>query len=304
MTSKRISPAVLHPLKEALVLAFWYKQDLRAFLTSCLGRGELVAHLDWTGYKRSIVAQLVDSLAADQHRHFDDLLNLVLATADITDPNHLKRIEDGEKKYADAIAAVAVLRKHVVPYRQLRSETEEADRRREVERAQAEIQRAINKKLEELRTQFYGIVGLEAQARGYALERFLNELFALFDIDAKAPFRIIGEQIDGAFTFEGEFLLEAKWQDKRTPLAELDSFDKKVERKLDNTLGLFLSMNGFHDSAIDIPSGSRPRMILMDGADLSAVIDSRVSLPDLLRRKRQHASRTGEIFIGAYTLLG
>jgi hypothetical protein len=65
VTTHRINPAALPALKEALVLAFWYKKDLRSFLTSSLGRGELIAHLDWTDYKRSIVAQLVDSLAAN-----------------------------------------------------------------------------------------------------------------------------------------------------------------------------------------------------------------------------------------------
>lgn len=45
-------------------------------------------------------------------------------------------------------------------------------------------------------------------------------------------------------------------------------------------------------------------MILMDGADLSAVIEDRITLPDLLRRKRQHAARTGHIFIGAYQIVG
>jgi hypothetical protein len=90
-----MNPAALRALKEALVLAFWYKKDLRGFLTSCLGRGELIDQLDWTDYKRSIVGQLVDSLAADQHRHFDELLTL--ATADITGPSHLKRVKDGER---------------------------------------------------------------------------------------------------------------------------------------------------------------------------------------------------------------
>jgi len=303
MTTRRINPAVLHPLKEALVLAFWYKNDLRAFLTATLGRGELVAHLDWTDYKRSIVAQLVDSLAANQHRNFDDLLNLLLATADITDPSHLRRIEDGERKYADAVAALTALRKHVEPYRRLRDEEDEANRRREADRIRAEMQRAISDKLTELRAQFNEIVSLPPQPRGYALEKFLNGLFALFDIDAKAPFRIIGEQIDGAFTFEGEFLLEAKWQNGKTPVADLDSFAGKVGRKLDNTLGLFLSMNGYEDSAIETHSRGRPVMILMDGADLSAIIEGRISLPDLLRRKRQHAARTGDVYIGAYTLL-
>lgn len=304
VTTRRINPAALHALKEALVLAFWYKKDLRAFLTSCLGRGELIAHLDWTDYKRSIVAQLVDSLAADQHRHFDELLTLILATADMTDPSHLKRVEDGERKYSDAQSALKTLRDLVEPYRKLRSEEDEADRRREADRIKAEMQRAINEKLEELRTSFYQIVAMSAQQRGYALEKFLNGLFALFDIDAKAPFRIAGEQIDGAFTFEGEFILEAKWQDAKTPVADLDSFAGKVGRKLDNTLGLFLSMNGFQDSAIQTHSRGRPVMFLMDGADLSAVIEGRISLPDLLHRKRQHAAQTGDVFVSAYTLIG
>ena len=303
-TTRRVNPAAIHALKEALVLAFWYKKDLRAFLTTCLGRGELIAHLDWTDYKRPIVAQLVDSLAADQHRHFSELLNLLLATADITDPSHLKRVEDGARKYDDAVVALKTLRDLVEPYRRLRSEEEEANRRREADRVQAEMQQAMTAKLAELRTSFYEIVALPAQPRGYALEKFLNGLFALFDIDAKAPFRITGEQIDGAFTFEGEFLLEAKWKDEKTPVADLDTFAQKVGRKLDNTLGLFLSMNGYQESAIQIHSQGRPIMLLMDGADLSAVIEGRISLPDLLHRKRQHAAQTGDVFISAYTILG
>lgn len=44
-------------------------------------------------------------------------------------------------------------------------------------------------------------------------------------------------------------------------------------------------------------------MILMDGSDLNAVLDDRIKLPVLLRPKRQHAARTGEVFISAYQLL-
>jgi hypothetical protein len=45
-------------------------------------------------------------------------------------------------------------------------------------------------------------------------------------------------------------------------------------------------------------------MFLMDGADLSAVIEGRISLPDLPHRKSQHAAQTGAVFVGACTLLG
>lgn len=305
MATKRVSPAILHPLKEALTLAFWYRSDLRAFLTSCLSSRELVAQLDWTAYKRMIVAQLVDSFAAQQHRYFDDLLNLILATADITDPAHLKRVDDGQRKYDEAVAALNTLRQQVEPYRRLRTEEQEAERRREADRARAEIQQAIAEKLEQLRAAFYEIVGQGEQRRGYSLERFLNELFGLFDIDAKSPFKVLGEQIDGAFTLEGtEFLLEARWRAAKASPADLDGFKGKIERKLDNTLGLFLSMNGFEDSAVQLHSSGRAVMILMDGSDLSAVIEGRIVLPELLSRKRQHAARTGSIFLRAYEILG
>ena len=145
-------------------------------------------------------------------------------------------------------------------------------------------------KVEELRQQFLELFGKLPQERGYALERLLNEMFAVFDIDAKAPFRLAGEQIDGAFTFEGEYLLEAKWHQELTP-ADLDIFSSKVKRKLDNTLGLFVSMSGFQPTAVDLHS-NRAVVILMDSADLMPVLECRIELPELLKRKRQHAART------------
>lgn len=284
-------------------MIFWYKKDLRSFLKSCLGANELVAGLNWDDYKRPIVGQLVDSLAADQHRYFNELLDLVLATSEMNDPVHLRRLDDGEAKYADAVAAVDSLRRHVEPYRKLRTEKEDAARRREAERIQAAMQRAMNEKLEELRKQFNEIIMLAPQPRGYALEKFLNELFPLFDIEAKSSFKVTGEQIDGAFTFEGEYLLEAKWWKEPTSAAELYEFEGKVNRKLDNTLGLFLAMNGFQPTAIEALSHNRPKIILMDGSDLNAVVEGRIGLPELLRRKRQHGSRTGDVYIRAYDLL-
>jgi len=119
--NKRINPAVLPPLKEPLTLAFWYKKDLRPFLSSALNDAGLGAQLDWTDYKRNIVHQLVDGLAANQHRRLDQLVNLILATADIVDPHWLKRVEDGQQKYEDAMRALASLRPMVEPLRSAQS---------------------------------------------------------------------------------------------------------------------------------------------------------------------------------------
>jgi len=76
----------------------------------------------------------------------------------------------------------------------------------------------------------------------------------------------------------------------------------QTTRKLENTLGLFLSINGFRDSAVEVHSQNRPVLLLMDGSDLAAVLQDRISLPELLMRKRQHAARTGAIPIRAYEL--
>jgi hypothetical protein len=52
------------------------------------------------------------------------------------------------------------------------------------------------------------------------------------------------------------------------------------------------------------PVARRPSHFLMDGGDLSAVLEDRVSLPELLTRKRQHASRKGAVFISACDIIG
>ena len=129
--TQRISPALLPPLKEALLHAFWFKGDLRAFLTACLEDRQLVAQLDWTNYKRNVIAVLVDTLAADQHQYFDQLLNLLIATADLADPTHLKNLEGGAQKYVAAVDALSTLQNQAEPLRYHVQARDAAARRRD-----------------------------------------------------------------------------------------------------------------------------------------------------------------------------
>ncbi|HYI61588.1 MAG TPA: restriction endonuclease [Acidimicrobiales bacterium] len=300
---KVVSPAVLHRLREALSLAYWFKTDLRSFLATALPESQLVPQLDWADYKRNIVRQLVDTLAS-QPKYQEQLVDLILATADIGDPVHLRRLTGGEEKYANAKAALDALDAQVEPYRRLRNDAEQAERRRLEEQARAELRRAVSEKLGELQQLLFQLTGHEPQQRGYDLEKLLNELFALFDIDARGPFRVVGEQIDGAFSHEGtEFLFEAKWQKGPAPPSDIDVFAGKVGRKLENTLGLFLSMEGYQPTAVDFYSQRGSSIILMEGADLAAVLEDRIPLPELITRKRQHASSTGQVLLRAYEIL-
>ena len=73
------------------------------------------------------------------------------------------------------------------------------------------------------------------------------------------------------------------------------SFGGKIEGKLKNTLGLFISFNGFSNTALETKSPILRSIILMDGLDLTSVLDNKITLNDLLFQKRRHAAETGEI---------
>lgn len=306
LIAKRISPVALAAMTEALAKAFWYKPDLRSFLQSSTRDRALIAQLDWQGStKRQIASQLIGSLAADQSRHLKMLLGLMFDLCDITDPAHLKGLEDGESKYAAAVQALDSLRTQTAAYRFLQTQEEEAFRRQQLNKELVEKKRVMLREMDKLKESYWAIAAQDPQRRGYSFETFLNQLFLTYDIDCRGPFRIEGEQIDGAFTLDNtEYLLEAKWNKDLTPRDDLVIFANKVEGKLENTLGLFISINGFEANAVKSKSiGHRPAILLMNGADLMAVLEDRIALPTLIARKRQHASRTGEILLLASTIL-
>lgn len=303
--TKRISPAALHALREALTVIFWYKKDLRRFLIGTIQNTTILARLNWSGYKRDTATQLVDMLSSDQDRFQDDLLGLMEEVMRMEDFSHLRAVDDdGPAKEQQAASAVEALRKHAGRYAELQKERENAAARRAKAAAEREASSGVAQRRNELRQRYLEILDLQPQARGFALEKFLPELFNLYDLDPRASFRVVGEQIDGAFVFDNlDYLLEAKWWDEYIPAKELDSFSAKVGRKLDNTLGLFLSISGFSPDGIAAYSGQRSLIICMDGADLMAVLDGRIDLDVLLRRKRKRAAQRGQIYVSIGELL-
>ena len=181
-------------------------------------------------------------------------------------------------------------------------EFEEAKQASDVKRAKLD---SVRNTLSEMSMEYLALVtSSDRQGRGYSLEKLLYGLFGLFDLDPKASFKVVGEQIDGAFTFEGfDYLLEAKWQEQLINASDLDSLSGKLTRRLDNTLGLYLSVNGFSPDAVTVHSAGRSTIILMDGSDLMAVLENRMDLPLMLRRKRRSAAQTGNIYLRVQEML-
>lgn len=261
---------------------------------------EILAVIDWDDTKRNIVARVINMLERNGEKTFSLLLQLLYTVADFADFSHLQRLVDGKEKEMKARNAVIALRQHVKGFHDIQKEHEEIKLRREKIIARQNQLNRTKQILLGLKKDFYSwTASSDRQGSGYALEKILYRLFESSDLDPKGSFKVTGEQIDGAFSYKyEEYLLEAKWRNKLTSLSDLDSFSGKIGRKFENTLGLFISISGFSKEAlIQFRNSSDKRVLLMDGEDLIAVLDERITIIDLLGRKRREASQTGNIYL-------
>lgn len=297
--TKKITPSAIIALKEALVAIYWRKKDLRQFIELTLDNPLIVSTIDWNeNTKYESVSQLIDRMAKRQDMFQTDLLKLVQEVGNMDDFSHLKYWDDSGDKIKKAKASVLKLRQQAKGYFDTIAELKKAEEQRERNREKLKSSIDYQQKLEDLKVKFFNIASnTNPQQKGFQFEKFLNELFIFFDLDPKSSFKIVGEQIDGAFTFDKtDYLLEAKWQEKEISAADLYTFGGKIQGKLKNTLGLFISLGAYSKECTETSNPSTKSMILMDGMDLMQVLEGRIGLNELILIKRRHASQTGDIY--------
>ncbi len=298
---------VIQALKEALRSIYWYKDDLRLFLLALDLPGNLVIKQGWHDdkeYKVRIVGKILDELLAKGDDGLGPMRRIIQAVLCMPNFDHLRNLEGGPAKVQAARRSVETLRRLVLSH-------DESFELKSVEKEKAvinvrDVTKRTNDDIAGLQNQFneLALVG-DPRRRGFLFESFLRNLFTAFDLNPRGSFKITGEQIDGAFEFQNtQFLLEAKWQRERQSAAPLDAFSKKVERKLDNTLGLFIALNGFTEDGLEAFRKGRPAIVLMDGEDLALALQGLVDFRELLKRKVRHASQTGDPYLKARDAYG
>jgi hypothetical protein len=186
---------------------------------------------------------------------------------------------------------------------------EEANARQRAEREQRERQeqaaanRAAAERLEareKLLGQFLTLHTLDdPRARGYSLEGFLNSLFEYEGLKPRGPFKIVGEQIDGSFTWgHRTHLIEARWV--KEPVAGLgfSSLMYKIEGKTADTRGLFVSINGYSREALRGLTGKGElRFVCIDGAHITRCLSPGSNLDSMLEEIWRLADETGEAYL-------
>lgn len=170
-------------------------------------------------------------------------------------------------------------------------------RRRAEEKVRIQSERAA--RLDSLKRKFLdGVTSSDRQEAGYSLEDLLVNLFALSEIDYRKSYRTPTEQVDGHFRLDSfDYLVEAKWRRDLPTLQEILGFQGKVLGKLESTRGFFISIQGFRDEVVTALSCRGGNIILMDGEDLTHILEGRLELRDGLQYKISKAAQEGKVFV-------
>lgn len=81
---------------------------------------------------------------------------------------------------------------------------------------------------------------------------------------------------------------------ERPSLPDLLAFKGKVDRKIESTRGVVISIPGFDDDVVRrLKEAASSNLILIDGYDLVLILDGRLSLIDALQAKIERAAQEG-----------
>jgi hypothetical protein len=202
--------------------------------------------------------------------------------------------------------------------RELKGVLAEADAREKAEQERAERERAERQQKERegvrrresalLLAQFDHLSTRgEPQERGYLLQDVLTRLFVAHGIAVVKSFQrnAGGEQIDGAFELEGwHYIVECRWREKLAAIRELDGLYGQIARSGKQTMGLFLSINGWSEHVVPLMKQNPDKsIILVEGLDLRMVLAQSVDLLRLLKAKLSALNLEAEPYLPASKLL-
>ena len=290
----RLPFQIREAIVKALGKAFHYKDPFRAFLLSCG-----VPHTTYDRYGDEPKFKIARHILADLDgtpEGYPVLQSLVTELCKFRKlPDEEVPDRDGAFKALRRLKELAISQKIVVEEQESAAEV----RAQEAKRKQAaHVARAA--KMERLLHSYNAMVSAskDPQARGYGLEDLLGELFGAYEMAYRPPYRTSVEQIDGHFSYKGfDYLVEARWREGPPPQGELAAFKAKVDKKLQSTRGVFISIVGFRQEVVlEFTRGASSNIILLDGQDLALILEGHVSLVDGLDRKIHKAAQEGIIY--------
>ncbi len=284
-------------MKDCILALLWPRKDIVSFFLDhgCTKSDvESVANFELDQLSRAkIVDQVFDRLSTLPDGglgQFRAMLQALLIWSHF-DPYYFDELHKLDRKTADQRL------QHLRQLQEIRDARIQQDRlRRELARSAAQ---KPSRTMQELRDQFLGLYnGHDSpQARGYKFEKILMDLAKNSNLETTEPFRVHGEQIDGALKFDGEhYLIEAKWQDKAASNEPLYQFAGKIEGKMYGR-GIFVSVHGFSNPVVSsLTVGKAIKTVLVDGEDLVLVLEEHLTMAEMIDAKVKAAQTRGLIY--------
>lgn len=141
----------------------------------------------------------------------------------------------------------------------------------------------------------------DVHRRGFLFQDFLNRFFTYYQIGIKKPFQRNegAEQIDGAFELSGwYYLVECRWRKKLADTREIDGLQGQVSRSGKQTMGLFVSVNGWSEGAVaTLPLHPEKAVILVNGSDIEDCLTHGGNFLDFLKEKIAQASTNSKFHL-------
>ena len=151
---------------------------------------------------------------------------------------------------------------------------------------------------DEIKRKLYSVTLIEKpNERGFEFEKFLNYFFEQFRLNPRPSYKIIGEQIDGSFSFNNcTYLVEAKWKKEIIGIDDLRIFSDKIISKSAFTRGLFISFSNFNDYIFQRYNNNHARFILMTVQELFILAERKMDFKELLIKKIRVLEEEGIVF--------
>jgi hypothetical protein len=283
-------------IKDGLSHLYWFKADLhKAWLVSgvppsIVGNIKKLLSVDGKNLsKREQMDALYERLRdGDYNRRLEVSRNFARI---LIEQNDFVAKDSGHQVHRAQLASFKL--------KELHSKQNKEQERKQTfrEKTAQPLEDSYDVQLGKLRDRFFAAHTMAPQAKGYELEKIFTQLMLLSGLTVVEPFRIVGEQFDGAIKYEGRFyLIELKWTAGKSDPSQIGHFFYKISGKMDGR-GVFISMAGFSDGVTStLPHGKELTMMLLDGIHLTSVLTGQYTFQQLLDHAIKCIALKGSIY--------
>ena len=231
-------------IKDGIANLYWYRGDLKKCWLRLGVEPKLADRLHAEKNadggdisKRRMMDRLYDDLRTqDYNRRLEVSRNFVRVLVE-----QKTFVPQSDKHRIEIAERCALKLKEII-----QQQKKEREYKEEIQRRAREAKKEdYHGELLRIRDRFIAVMDLPEQERGYALEKLFADLMQASGIPVEQPFRIEGEQIDGAVKYDSRYyLVELRWRSNKAAPADIGAFYFKAEGKFEER-GIFISMNGF-----------------------------------------------------------